>query len=319
MNARAALAVFALAIFARGFAGELRCASAESMAGLMDAWTRGFNALPAETPARVTLREKFAAAAFDAFVRGEVEVVPFARELFPAERDTYVKKFGGPPQLVPVATGSRATKGGTHAIAIFVNEKNPLTHISLDQLREVFARDTHIATWGQLGLKGEWAEKKISLHGMVVRRETGNPPGIVNFLEQRLLTGRAWRTDFAEHADAGNGPQGLELIVRAVATDERALGYSGFGYAQPGTKTLALAETDAGPFFPGTAEEVANRDYPLARTIYLCIGRAPGDATRAFIRYALSAAGQRAIAEDAQKFFPLPPDTISAASREIAR
>ena len=303
----------------RVVAGELRCASAESMAGLMDAWTRGFNATHADTPARVTLREKFAAAAFEAFVRGEVDVVPFARELFPAERDAYAKKFGGAPLLVPIATGSRDTKGGTHAIAIFVNEKNPLTRVSLAQLREVFARDGHVTTWGQLGLTGEWAMKKISLHGMVVRRETGNPPGIVNFLEQRLLAGRAWREDFHEHADVANGPQGLELIVRAVAADETAIGYSGFAYAQPGTKTLALAERDAGPFAAGAPDEVARRVYPLARTIYLCVNGAPGETTRAFVRHTLSVEGQRAIAEDAQKFFPLPSDAISAALREVAR
>jgi phosphate transport system substrate-binding protein len=237
-----------------------------------------------------------------------VDVVPFARELFPAERAAYEKKFGAAPQLVPIATGSRATKGGTHAIAIFVNEKNPLARISLAQLREVFARDGRITTWGQLGLGGEWAEKKISLHGMVVRRETGNPPGIVNFLESRLMAGRAWRETFVEHADVANGPQGLELIVRAVAADETAACYSGFAYAQPGTKSLALAETDAGPFAAGTSDEVAHRTYPLARTIYLCVGHAPNEATRAFVRHALSSAGQRAIADDAQKFFPLPPE-----------
>ena len=305
---RAALAVFVLATLGRSFAAELRCASAESMAGLMDAWTREFTTLHPATPARVTLREKFAATAFEAFVRGEVAVVPFARELFPAERTTYEKKFGAAPRLIPIATGSRATKGGTHAIAIFVNERNPLARISLAQLREILARDGRIMTWGQLGLGGEWAVKKISLHGMVVRRETGNPPGIVNFLEQRLLAGRTWREGLVEHADVANGPQGLELIVRAVAADETALGYSGFAYAQPGTKTLALAEADGGPFASGTADEVARRVYPLARTIYLCVGATPDEATQAFVRHALSPAGQRAIADDAQKFFPLPPE-----------
>ncbi len=300
-------------------AGAVRCASAESMAGLVDVWTRSFNVAHPDTPARVTLREKFAAAAFEAFVRGEVDVVPFARELFPAEREAYVKKFGGAPRLVPIATGSRDTKGGTHAIAIFVNEKNPLERVSLAQLREVFARDGHLTTWGQLGLDGAWAEKKISLHGMVVRRETGNPPGIVNFLEQRLLAGRAWRSDGVEHADVPNGPQGLELIVRAVAADEAAFGYSGFGYAQPGTKTLALAEADAGPYFAGTSDEVARREYPLSRTIYLCVSRTPDEATRAFVCHALSVAGQRAIAEDAQKFFPLPAPVVTLALREFAR
>ena len=319
MNVRAVLAGCMLANLAGLHGGEVRCASAESMAGLMDAWTQEFTGLHADTPAHVLRREKFSASAFEAMLRGEVDVVPFARELFPAERAAYAKRFGGGPRLVPIATGSRATKGGTHAIAIFVHAKNPITQLSLARLREVFARDGHITTWGQLGLTDEWAAKKISLHGMVVRRETGNPPGVVNYLEQRLLDGRAWRGDIHEHADVANGPQGLELIVRAVAADETAIGYSGFAYAQPGTKTLALAETEAGPFAAGTQDEIARRGYPLVRTIYLCVAHDADEATRAFVRYALSPVGQRVIANDAQKFFPLPTAAVTVALKELAR
>jgi len=178
-------------------------------------------------------------------------------------------------------------------------------------------RDGRIATWGQLGLTGEWADKKIALHGMTVRRETGNPPGIVNFLEHRVLAGREWRDGITAHTDVTGGAQALELIVRAVAADPAALGYSGFGYAQPGTNTLALAETDAGPFFAGTAAEVARRDYPLARTIYLCVDRAPDALTRNFLRHVLTAEAQHAIAADAQKFFPLPAAALAAARAQL--
>jgi phosphate transport system substrate-binding protein len=284
---------------------------------LMSVWTAGFTALHPDTPARVTLRAKFSADFTDALARGEVQVAPFARELFPAEQTRFTTLAGGAPRLVPVATGSRATKGGTHAIVIFVNERNPLTRISLTQLREVFARDGRITIWGQLGAKGEWAARKISLHGMKVRRETGNPPGIVNFLETRLLASRAWRDDLHEYTDVPGGAQSLEQIVRAVAADESALGYSGFAYAVPGVKALAIGETDAGPFYAGTDEEIARREYPLARTIYLAVGPAPDATAWKFLRYVLGAEGQRAISADAQKFFPLG-EAVAASARITA-
>src|SRR5258708_2884942 len=197
----------------------------------------------------------------------------------------------------------------SHAIVIFVNKKNPLARISLAQLREIFARDGRITTWGQLGLGGEWAARRISLHGMRVRRETGNPPGIINFLETRLLAGRAWRADLHQYTDEPGGVQSLEQITRAVAADEAAIGYSGFAYAVRGVKTLALGETDAGPFCSGTAEEVAQRRYPLARTIYLGTGPKPDAATREFLRYGLGPAGQGGIAAHAEGVFspPAPP------------
>jgi phosphate transport system substrate-binding protein len=301
----AALAVLAGACFLP--AAELPCASAGSMDGLMQAWTAGFNARQPEVTARVTVRAKFSADFVDPLARGEVKVAAFAREWFPAELARFTALAGGPPVLVPVATGSRATKGGTHAVVIFVHGKNPLARLGLDQLREIFAAGGRITTWGQLGLKGEWADRKISLHGMKVRRETGNPPGIVNFLETRLLAGRTWRDGVHEYTDEPGGAQSLEQIVRAVAADEGAIGYSGFAYAVPGVKTLALGETDAGPFFAGTEAEVARRQYPLTRAIYLATGPAPDAATRAFLNHVLGPAGQGAVAADAQGFFPLGP------------
>lgn len=298
-------------------AADLPLASAESMDGLMRAWAAAFTAQHPDTPATVTLRAKFSADLLDPLLRGEVRVMPSPRELFPAERAHAVGRLGAAPLLVPVAIGSRDTKGGTHAIAIFVHEKNPLTRLSLAQLREILARDGRITTWGQLGLSGAWAARKISVHGMTVRRETGHPPGIVNFLEHRVLAGRAWRDNYAltAHLDTPGpgGMQALEKIVRAVAADEAALGCSGFAYAAPGVKPLALAETDAGPFFAGTAAEIARRDYPLARMIYLCVAPRRDETARAFVRHALSEAGQRAIADDAQGFFPLPPAALAAA------
>lgn len=304
----AALALGAGAVFLS--AAEIACGSAESMDALLAAWTHDFTMLHPDTPVRIARRAKFSADLVEPFGRGELQVAAFARELFPGERTQLMALLGGEPQLVPVATGSRATKGGTHAIAIFVNERNPLARLSLDQLREVFARDGRITTWGQLGLGGEWEARKISVHGMRVRRETGNPPGIVNFLEFRLLTGRGWRQGLHECSDAPDGTQSLEQIVRAVAADEAAIGYSGFAYAVPGVKTLALGETEAGPFFAGTEAEIAGRDYPLARTLYLAVAPSPDPATGKFLRHVLSPAGQGIVAEAGGGFLPLDPETM---------
>lgn len=302
-----------LALHASGPA-VLECASAESMDRLMTTWTRTFSALHPETPAHISLKTKFSADAFDALLRGEVAIAPFARELFPAERARYLEKHGTAPLLVPVATGSRATKGGTHAIAIFVHERNPLARLSITQLREILSVDGAITTWGQLGLGGEWSQRKIALHGMSVRRETGNPPGIVNYLEHRVLDGRAWRGDASSvaHPDSTGGPQALEKIVRAVAADESALGYSGFAYAQAGTKTLALSETDAGPAFAGTTLEIARREYPLTRTIYLCLDQNPAPVAKEFVSHVLGQEAQQVVATDAQGFFPLTVATAGA-------
>jgi phosphate transport system substrate-binding protein len=155
---------------------------------------------------------------------------------------------------------------------------------------------------------------------MLHRRESGNPPGIVNFFQHRVLCGGEFRDGIREQVDRP-GESALDAIVRSVAEDPRGIGYSGFAYAAPGTKTLALAESEHGPYFAGTPEEVARRDYPLSRQIYLGVNRPPGKplapALQAFLLFVLSRQGQLIAANDRMRFLPLTPEQAQAARRPL--
>jgi phosphate transport system substrate-binding protein len=305
-----------------GAPGEgLTFARADTMDGLVRAWAAGFRRL--HPGVALTLRNdtRLSADAFDLLLAGRVQVAPFVREPFPAEIARFRGKTGHDPLLVPVATGSYATKGGTHAIAVYVADGNPLAGLTLAQLRAIYARDGGIRTWGQLGLGGPWTARPIHVYGMPTRRSTGNPPGIVNFLRQRVLPDSEFRGDIAECPDSAEGSS-LDRIVRAVASDPDGIGCSGFGNAAPGARTLALAEGEGGPYYAGTPDEVARRIYPLTRTIYLCVDRAPGRPLDPrlgdFIAFVLGPEGQKAVADDPERFLPLPPEMARAEVLKLA-
>lgn len=278
----------------------------------MERWVALYNASQPTAPAVVTRRSRFSADLVESLGRGEIAVAPFARELFPSEEQRLSALAGVPPRMVPIAVGSRATKGATHAIAIFVNERNPLHGLTIQQLRAIFSGEIH--TWGQLGATGVWGDRPIHVHGMRTRRADGNPPGIVNFLERRVLAGRAWRDDLLEHVDVPGGPQSLDLIVQAVAADECALGYSGFAYAKVGVRAVPLAENSRGRYLAGTSEDIATRSYPLTRLLYLAVSPHREEEAEAWLRIALSENGQSEIASDPHGFFPIP-SALAAAAR----
>jgi phosphate transport system substrate-binding protein len=266
--------------------GELTCAGGDTMQALTESWGRGFARYNPFARIAVGGDSGLSADGFAALLDGRVTCVTFVREPFPAERAAFVQKFGHEPLLVNVANGSYATKGGTHAIAIYVNAANPLAHLSLVQQDAIFSKTrrrgapNEITRWGQLGLGAEWADRPIHVYSMLRGRETGNPPGIVNFLQQRALLGGQLRDDVREQRDSP-GETTLQAIVHRVAADRDGIGYSGFGFAEPGVKSVALAETSNGPFYAGTPVEVARRDYPLSRE------------------------GQQIVAGDAEQFIPL--------------
>jgi phosphate transport system substrate-binding protein len=294
------------------------------MAPLVEAWGRAFHARHPRVTVAVDRKAKLAADGFRALLEGRANCAIFVRELFPSEMSAFRARFGHAPLLAPMAVGSFATRGGTHAIAIYVNSANPVRGLTLPQLDEAFSAAPRrgaaraATTWGDLGLTGAWAGRTIHLYGMTAKRASGDPPGVVNYLQRRLLGGAAFRAGIAEQADRP-GEQALAAVVRKVAEDPAGLGYSGFGYGAPGARAVPIAETATGPFVAGSPRTVAEGRYPLSRRVYLLVDRTPGrplsPALGGFLRYALSPAGQAAVAADAEGFTPLTAAEAAKARR----
>src|SRR6185503_15699163 len=78
------------------------------------------------------------------------------------EIDDFEKKFGYKPTAVPTAIDT---------ITVYVHKDNPIQSLTLGQLDAIFSKnrksgaEKDIATWGDLGLTGDWAAKPISLYG----------------------------------------------------------------------------------------------------------------------------------------------------------
>jgi phosphate transport system substrate-binding protein len=312
---------------ARGLAGVVRCAGGSTMQPLVESWGRQFHQLHPRAVVQIDRGATLAADGFRELIAGRVDLVDFVREPFPAEISTFRRKFGYAPLLINVANGSFATQGGTHAIAIFVNSSNPLKHLTLRELGEIFSSQAPpgsavpVNTWGGVGLKGAWAKRPIHLYGMAPLRPSGNPPGIVNFLEIRVLRGGTFRSDLRVERDRP-GESALQAIVRAVAKDPDGVGYSGFGYAVPGVKAVALAEHPGEPYVQGGAAQVANRSYPLSRRIYFALNKPPGrplpPLVKAFIELALSSEGQHEVTQTPDHFLPLTTAQAADARLQLA-
>lgn len=289
------------------------------------AWARGFAQFQPGVHIELRQDTRLTTDAFDVAVGNDgIDIVPSARELVPSERERLARTLGGPPLVVPVATGSYAVKSGTHAIAFYVNAANPLERISLDQLRQIYLPGGTITKWGDLGLGGQWADKPIHVFSVPISDPNGNPLGIVNYLQQRVFhAAHGWRRSLyqVDSNGAGLGHHMLTRIVRQVAEDQYAIGFSGFAFGSPGAKTLAIAETDAGPWYRGTHDEVAGRVYPLTRTIYFSVNAADSHALRPalreFLQFVVSREGQQVFTQGPEKYLPLTAAVASSARIHI--
>ena len=304
-------------------ADGLYCMGASTMQPLVAAWAKAFAASQHGAPIRVTDTTHYSAAGVTAMVAGHVDCVTFAREPFPAESAALRKSKSGTPIMVPVAGGSYAAPHGTFAIAVYVNRANPLRGLTMAQLAALFSGSIDgqpLRRWGQLGLRSPWAAQPIHLYGMTPRRSSGNPPGIVNFLDRRVLQERRWREDLRVQTDAP-GQNALSAIVQRVSQDPDGVGYSGFGYAVPAVHAIALATAKDGPYITGDPASVASARYPLSRQIYLGLARTDrghlSPQTCAFLSFVLGADGQRLITRDSMHFEPLSAQQLRVSHQPL--
>jgi phosphate transport system substrate-binding protein len=304
----------------KGLSGQLRSVGADTMEAITKGWIEGFTKIYPDV--KISMEAKASGTAGPALVDGSADMGPVAREMLPNEVEPFVKKYGYKPFAIRVAGGSYRTPGKTHAIAFLVNAKNPIEKLTYGQLDAMFSTTrkrghADIKTWGDVGLKGEWADKPIHLWGLI------RPNGIANFVQERVLSVDdkelgEYKKGISERTTVGSLPA-LDAIAQGIAADPYGIGYSGFSNVTPEVKAVALASSDKGPFYKGTFEEVAAQMYPLSRVIYIYVNRAPGkpldSKVHEFLKYILSKEGQ-AVVEQEGVFLPL---TLDFVKQELAK
>jgi len=195
--------------------------------------------------------------------------------------------------------------------------------------------EANIRKWGQLGLSGEWANKEIQTYGYVA-------PGFATSFQRLVMHwSLKWNPNFKEYVEAkeatndGNGRAvASQRMYEALEKDRYGIGWGALMHVKgtcvnpdgskcpgyPGLKVIAVSRTSAGPAVALTADNVANRSYPLTRDAYVYVDKPPGRAmdpkVREFLRFVLSREGQQIIAKNGT-YSPISADFIRAQLKKL--
>jgi phosphate transport system substrate-binding protein len=298
-------------------AGDMRITCETSAEPLMKIWVERFARV--QPGLEIIARGTSPLASVPMVASGAYELGFPARELWGYEVENFRRIRGYDPTVVMVGLGAHRTPGLTPALGVYVNAGNPIERITLAQLDAIYSGERRrgaakpVATWGDLGLTGEWADRPVAAYTHRL------PNGIDYFIQLVVTKGADFRPSVVQLPMRRGklGPD--EVIAQAVAQNPAAIGFGCFGNVVAGMKTIALAENAPGPYYRGTLEEVKTMAYPLARPIYMVIDREPGkpvDPKQAeFLAFVLSQEGQEAITA-ADGWLPLPP---ALAAAELAK
>lgn len=299
--------------------GVIRICGSPQMGDLLRLYEVGFRKVQPRVQFSDDLKSTVTAVA--GVASGQADIGLLGREIWPTEEQAFASAKGHAPAVIAVATGSYDVPKATFALMIFVQRENPLASVSMQQLARIFGANpsrtadlaSTILTWGDLGLKSEWARRPIHLYGF----SRANDKAQI-FSKLVFRNGETWRGGLHELANEA-GAQGAdagELIVRAVAADPDGIGISNVHYATPGVHALAIAA--GGPPVAPSRASVADQSYPLTRPVYMVVdGKSASDAAMEFLRFVLSQQGQQAVVQEGN-YLPLTPDVTVKQLRTLS-
>ncbi len=158
-------------------------------------------------------------------------------------------------------------------IAVVINEENPVSHLTLEQLRAIFAGE--VLTWEEVG--GGRGDIQV------VSREEGS--GTRGAFENLVMEGE-------EVTSAAVVMPTNEAVVQYVAQEPLAIGYASLAALAPGTKALALGGVSP------DLQMVSKGEYPLIRPFLLITKKNPADEVRAFVDFCLHPVGQALVSKN---------------------
>ena len=272
-----------------GVSGNVKSVGSDTLNNLMTLWAEGFRRSYPDV--KIEIEGKGSSTAPPALIAGTSNFGPMSRAMKSKETDAFEKKFGYKPGRIRVAVD---------ALAVFTNKDNPLKCLSLPQVDAIFSKTrkggmkSDVGTWGDVGLKGMWASKPISVYGR------NSASGTYGYFKKVAL----YKGDFK---DSVKEQPGSSAVVQGVASDKFALGYSGIGYKTADVIALPISKRTGKKCYSPTAKNAYAGNYPIARFLYIYVNKNPNqalDPLRAqFVKYIFSKEGQQAVIKAG--FFPV--------------
>ena len=254
----------ACALFAgSAVAGNVTVKGSDTMVILAQRWAEEYMKDTAQAKIQVTGGGTGIGTA--ALVNGTTDIAMASRPISPEERQAVLDHFKMSVEETAVARDG---------VIFYVHESNPLSSLSLVQLRAIYQGD--ITRWSEVG--GNDAP--------VVLYSRENSSGTYAFVKDELLQGE----DYASEAQT---LPGTAAVVNAVSKEPNGIGYGGSAYARS-VKPLRIrmGEEEIAP----SSINIKSGRYPLSRNLFFYTrGKAREDA-RNFVNYCLSLPGQQLVA-----------------------
>jgi phosphate transport system substrate-binding protein len=170
---------------------------------------------------------------------------------------------------------------GFDALAVFINNNNPITTLSIEQLGDIYGRNPKITKWSDLGVKVPGCDS-----GKIVVASRQNNSGTYAYFKETVLGEKGkYRTGTLDM-------HGSKEVVDLVENTACAIGYSGLAYATEDVKKVCIATKADAPCIVPSVATASDHSYPIARPLFMYTNGEPKGEIKKYLDWILSDAGQ---------------------------
>jgi len=211
-----------------------------------------------------------------ALINGTADIANCSRKLEPEEATKAKSHTGKDPKEFLV---------GYDGLAVYVHKNNPLDHISIEELSEIYKEGGQISKWSDLGVK----ELPGARSADIIRVSRQSNSGTYHYFRETVV---GKKHDFKPGSMDMNGSK---EVVEVVSKTVGAIGYSGLGYATPEVKILKVSKKKGDPGVMPTVATVLDKSYPISRPMFMYTPGDPPAHVQKYLDWIHSDAGQKIV------------------------
>ena len=269
--------IIALALLAAGLSATLTVQSrtliqnkgSDTLVNVAQAWAEAYPEVNPEVA--VAVSGGGSGTGIAAMINGTVDIANASRKM--KEKEIKSAEANGQHPVEHVV--------GFDALAVFINNNNPITTLSIEQLRDIYGRDPKFTKWSDLGVKVPGCDSDK----IVVASRQNNSGTYAYFKETVLGEKGKYRTGTLDM-------HGSKEVVDLVEKTACAIGYSGLAYATEHVKKVCIATETGGPCIEPTVATASDHSYPIARPLFMYTNGEPQGEIKNYLDWILSDAGQ---------------------------
>jgi phosphate transport system substrate-binding protein len=269
--------------------GSIRIDGSSTVAPLTEAVAEEFMA--ENSGVRVTVGTSGTGGGFEKFCAGETDISDASRAIEPEEVDA-CKKGGVGYEEVHVATD---------ALTVMINNENPVSCLTVDQLAAIWGPDSKIDNWSDIPDIKEDYDEELALFG------PGTDSGTFDYFTESING-----EEGVSRKDYNNVGEDDNATVKGVEGSPGGMGYAGFSFYTENEGNLKALEVDNGKgcVLPSVETAQDGSYAPLSRPLFMYPSEQAlqKPEVKAFIEYYLENVNSAA---EALGFVPLTDEQLA--------